>query len=120
MSASSRTPPSDTRTYSRPMARAIDLATEVLPTPGGPTKSRIGPLAPLSSSLPGRPSPAAAGFGVPAAGDAGATVGPGTAVSEPASPGPVRSPPAPPPSGDAASADGAPPVFARAPALRAA
>ena len=44
MSASSRTPPSEMRTYSRPIARAIDLATEVLPTPGGPTKSRIGPL----------------------------------------------------------------------------
>ena len=44
MSASSRTPPSEMRTYSRPMERAIDLATEVLPTPGGPTKRRIGPL----------------------------------------------------------------------------
>src|SRR6202035_3169246 len=51
MSASSRTPPSEMRTYLRPMARAIDLAIDVLPTPGGPTKRRIGPLA-FSSSLP--------------------------------------------------------------------
>ena len=52
MSASSRAPPSEMRTYFRPIARAIDLATEVLPTPGGPTNSRIGPRA-RSSSLPG-------------------------------------------------------------------
>src|ERR1700721_1232699 len=45
MSASSRAPPSATRTYSRPSDRAIDLAIDGLPTPGGPTKSRIGPLA---------------------------------------------------------------------------
>src|SRR6202040_917086 len=53
-------------------ARAIDLATEVLPTPGGPTKSRMGPLAPLSSALPGRSFGSAgsasgsAGLGFPA------------------------------------------------------
>ena len=45
MSASSRAPPSATRTYSRPSERAIDLAIDVLPTPGGPTNSRIGPFA---------------------------------------------------------------------------
>src|SRR6056297_789436 len=44
ISASSRTPPSDRRANSRPVARATDLATEVLPTPGGPTRQRIGPL----------------------------------------------------------------------------
>ncbi len=33
------------RTYFRPNARAIDLAIEVLPTPGGPMKRRIGPRA---------------------------------------------------------------------------
>ena len=44
ISASSRTPPSDMRTKRRPSARAIDLPSEVLPTPGGPTKHRIGPL----------------------------------------------------------------------------
>ena len=43
MSASSRAPPSEMRTYLRPIARAIDLAIEVLPTPGGPAKSRIRP-----------------------------------------------------------------------------
>src|SRR2546423_14911034 len=37
--------PRATRTYSRPNERAIDFAIDVLPTPGGPTKSRIGPLA---------------------------------------------------------------------------
>ena len=44
ISASSRTPPSETRTNLRPSARAIDLPSDVLPTPGGPTKHRIGPL----------------------------------------------------------------------------
>jgi hypothetical protein len=38
------TPPSDMRTNSRPVARAIDLPSEVLPTPGGPTRQRIGPV----------------------------------------------------------------------------
>ena len=33
------------RTYLRPMARAIDRAIEVLPTPGGPAKRRIFPFA---------------------------------------------------------------------------
>ena len=37
-------PPSDTRTNFRPIAVAIDLASDVLPTPGGPTKQRIGPF----------------------------------------------------------------------------
>ncbi len=32
----------DMRTNLRPSARAIDLPSEVLPTPGGPTKQRIG------------------------------------------------------------------------------
>jgi hypothetical protein len=32
------------RTNSRPVALAIDLPSEVLPTPGGPTRQRIGPL----------------------------------------------------------------------------
>src|SRR5690242_9156146 len=35
-------PPSDMRTNSRPKARAIEWPSEVLPTPGGPTKQRIG------------------------------------------------------------------------------
>ena len=45
MSASSRTPPSDTRTYLRPVASAIDRAIDVLPTPGGPTRQMIWPVA---------------------------------------------------------------------------
>src|SRR2546429_2200964 len=53
MSASSRAPPNEMRTYGRPIARAIDWAIEVLPTPGGPTNSRIEPFDCLSSSLPG-------------------------------------------------------------------
>ena len=43
ISASSRTPPTDIRTNLRPSARAIDWPSEVLPTPGGPTKQRIWP-----------------------------------------------------------------------------
>jgi glycosyltransferase involved in cell wall biosynthesis len=39
----SRAPPSAMRTYLRDSARAIDFAIDVLPTPGGPTNSRIGP-----------------------------------------------------------------------------
>jgi hypothetical protein len=35
------------RTYVRPIARAIDLAIEVLPTPGGPENSRMRPLCAL-------------------------------------------------------------------------
>src|SRR6478735_5316685 len=41
------------RTYFRPIARAIDFATEVLPTPGGPLKRRMWPRPVRSSSLPG-------------------------------------------------------------------
>src|ERR1700674_17062 len=42
ISASSRMPPSDMRTNFLSNARAIDLPSEVFPTPGGPTKHRIG------------------------------------------------------------------------------
>ena len=44
ISASSRTPPSDRRTNFRPVALAMDMPSEVLPTPGGPTKQRMEPL----------------------------------------------------------------------------
>src|SRR4051795_10905366 len=37
-------PPSEKRTKSRPVALAIDLPSEVLPTPAGPTRHRIGPV----------------------------------------------------------------------------
>ena len=37
-------PPSDTRTNLRSSEFAIDLASDVLPTPGGPAKQRIGPF----------------------------------------------------------------------------
>ena len=37
-------PPSDTRTNLRPSELAIDFASDVLPTPGGPRKQRIGPF----------------------------------------------------------------------------
>ncbi len=43
ISDSSRTPPTEIRTNSRPSVRAIDCPSEVLPTPGGPTKQRIEP-----------------------------------------------------------------------------
>ncbi len=43
MSASSRVPPNEILTYLRPSARAIDLAIEVFPTPGGPANRRIRP-----------------------------------------------------------------------------
>ena len=43
ISASSRTPPSDMRTNSRPVARAIDSPIEVLPVPGGPISVNIAP-----------------------------------------------------------------------------
>ena len=43
ISASSRTPPSDIRTNSRPSARAIDSPIDVLPVPGGPISVRIAP-----------------------------------------------------------------------------
>src|SRR5580693_392227 len=42
ISASSRMPPRDMRTNFLSRARAIDRPSEVLPTPGGPTKHRIG------------------------------------------------------------------------------
>ena len=51
ISASSRTPPSDIRTNSRPIARAIDSPIEVLPVPGGPISVRIAP-ARLSAAMP--------------------------------------------------------------------
>ena len=37
-------PPSETRTNLRPSDVAIDRPSDVLPTPGGPTKQRIGPF----------------------------------------------------------------------------
>ena len=51
ISASSRMPPSDMRTNSRPVARAIDSPIDVLPVPGGPISVRIAPER-LSSSMP--------------------------------------------------------------------
>ena len=51
ISASSRTPPSDMRTNSRPVARAIDSPIEVLPVPGGPISVRMAPDF-LSSAMP--------------------------------------------------------------------
>ena len=44
ISASSFMPPSDMRENFRPMARAMDFPSDVLPTPGGPTKQSIGPF----------------------------------------------------------------------------
>ena len=44
ISASSRTPPSEMRWKLRPSADAIERPSEVLPTPGGPTRHRIGPF----------------------------------------------------------------------------
>ncbi len=43
ISASSRTPPSATRTNDRPIAFATDSPSEVLPTPGGPTSASTAP-----------------------------------------------------------------------------
>ena len=43
ISDSSRTPPTERRTNFRPSAFAIEWPSEVLPTPGGPTKQRIWP-----------------------------------------------------------------------------
>ena len=43
ISASSRTPPRLICTNLRPTARAMPFTMLVLPTPGGPTKHRIGP-----------------------------------------------------------------------------
>jgi hypothetical protein len=42
ISASSWMPPRLIRTNLRPIALAIDLPSDVLPTPGGPTNARIG------------------------------------------------------------------------------
>ena len=42
ISASSRKPPNEIRTYSLPKASATDFPIEVLPTPGGPYKHKIG------------------------------------------------------------------------------
>ena len=44
ISASSRTPPRLILTKFLFIASAIDLASDVFPTPGGPTKHKIGPL----------------------------------------------------------------------------
>src|SRR3989344_2475958 len=44
ISASSWMPPKETLMNLQPRALAIDFPMEVLPTPGGPTKQRIGPL----------------------------------------------------------------------------
>ena len=48
ISASSRTPPNDMRAYFLPVALAIDSPRDVLPTPGGPTRQRTGPLRALT------------------------------------------------------------------------
>ncbi|MCY1460165.1 hypothetical protein D9M71_776980 [compost metagenome] len=42
ISASSRKPPKEMRTYSLPKASATERPIEVLPTPGGPVKHIIG------------------------------------------------------------------------------
>src|SRR5262249_49757182 len=42
------TPPSEKRPKSGPVALAIDLPSEVLPTPAGPTRHRIGPVSLLA------------------------------------------------------------------------
>ena len=47
ISASSRTPPSDMRTNSRPVARAIDSPIDVLPVPGRPDERQDGARAPV-------------------------------------------------------------------------
>jgi hypothetical protein len=44
IAASSCTPPSEMRTNLRPSARAMLLPSDVLPTPGGPMRHRIGPF----------------------------------------------------------------------------
>src|SRR6185369_15658511 len=56
ISASSRTPPSDTRTNFRPSARATDSPSEVLPTPGGPTSASTAPADDLEAAG-GAPGP---------------------------------------------------------------
>ena len=57
ISASSCTPPRLSRTKRRPIARAIDWPTEVFPTPGGPTRHRIGSRSSLASAAAVSPSP---------------------------------------------------------------
>jgi len=52
ISASSRIPPTEKRKNFLPSARAIERPTEVLPTPGGPTKHTIEPAGALSSESP--------------------------------------------------------------------
>ena len=49
ISASSRTPPRETRVNFRFTASAMDSAKEVLPTPGGPTRHKIGAFFPFVS-----------------------------------------------------------------------
>ena len=44
ISDSSLTPPRENFINGLPVALAIDFPREVLPTPGGPTRQRIGPL----------------------------------------------------------------------------
>ena len=44
ISASSCMPPIEMRANLRPSERAIERPSDVLPTPGGPTKQRMGPL----------------------------------------------------------------------------
>ena len=44
ISASSLMPPREILTNFLPSALAMDFPSEVLPTPGGPTKQRMGPL----------------------------------------------------------------------------
>ncbi len=44
ISASSLTPPKAILIYLLPVALAIDFPSDVFPTPGGPTKHKIGPL----------------------------------------------------------------------------
>src|SRR3954453_19202085 len=41
ISDSSRTPPTEMRSNARPSERAIDLPSDVLPTPGGPAAGRL-------------------------------------------------------------------------------
>ncbi len=54
ISASSRTPPSERRTNFLPVARAMLRASDVFPTPGGPTKHRMGPFSFCTSAWTAR------------------------------------------------------------------
>jgi hypothetical protein len=56
ISASSRIPPREILANSLPVALAIDLPKDVLPTPGGPTKHNIVPVAFLDLFLTARNS----------------------------------------------------------------